>query len=157
MAGLDVAAFRCPDRVIPRQHERADAGEVLRLAPLRRLHNGGDHAPISLAPHRHTRSNMLHGDITLWGCNHRSGGYTFVHRPIGVLRNTIRVACYRPPCVAYKPILVVHRFYLGRMRTRKQHRPGPKERLHVVRHVAEPIPYDARNAGLAAAPGERGF
>ena len=79
-----------------------------------------------------------------------------VHGPVRVMRDLSGCGPHRAPEVRDHPVAVVDRLAARRVRTRKEHRRGARERLDVVGDVPQRLPHEMRRAALAAEPREGG-
>jgi hypothetical protein len=69
-------------------------------------------------------------------------------------RDGLRLLLHSPPEVCNVAVQIINRLGVWKGRTLQEHRKRASERLNVIRHVAETIPYEISGARLAAKPRE---
>ena len=135
------------------KHQIADATKIFfRAVSFDRSHLCSDYFPRTLSKNNHSRLNFFDWNISVGGGNHSSSGATFIHRPVTETRHVLRCELRSPPSVGDVAVQVIHDFISGRTRTRQQHGQAARERLDVVRHVAEARPDNVCGAALTSEP-----
>jgi hypothetical protein len=79
----------------------------------------------------------------------------FVHRPVRSVRHCVGIVLESTPEVRHHAIQIVDRLNPRLCRPAQQHRPATKERLNVVRNVAESLPHEFGNLRFATETTEK--
>lgn len=76
----------------------------------------------------------------------------FVHRPIGVVGDSLGIGLNRTPKATNPAVEIVDRFDLRLRRPSEEHSAGATEWFHKVTNITKIVPDDVSYTGLAAEP-----
>lgn len=107
LIGFNIPTFPGPDRMIAGHTERSDLDELGCLASPRGNHPSCDDLPRLFPVNRHTRTNGFDRRWPIRRGDHRSGRKALIHRPIGIVRHSIRIRLDRSPEIANHPVSIV--------------------------------------------------